>query len=370
MVELTTGNLLEADVEALVNTVNTEGVMGKGIALQFSKKFPDMVEAYKKACKSGEVQLGRMHVFERDDMLNPRYIINFPTKGHWRSRSRIEDIQRGLVALRDVIIKREIRSIAIPPLGCGNGGLRWEVVRPAIEAALGSLPGVRVLLYAPAGAPEAASIVHRTERPAMTPSRAIVLKLWDQYHVLGYQLTLLEIHKLLYFLQESGEQLSLRFAKSPYGPYADNVRHLLHRFEGHLTLGFGDGKNQPDTHIEILPGATQEANEYLELHSEGSRESLARLGRVKELIEGFESPYGMELLATVHWAATRELKGGAGKEGQGAGERGLAEVRRIIEEWSPRKRKLMKREHVQLAWQRLKQHGWLPDASLAVGSAP
>jgi len=349
MVELATGNLLEADVEALVNTVNTEGVMGKGIALQFSKKFPEMLESYRHACKAGEVRLGKMHVVKRTDMLNPRYIINFPTKGHWRSRSRIQDIEAGLVSLAEEIRTRGIRSIAIPPLGCGNGGLDWRVVRPAIERVLNNLSGVRVLLYAPAGAPDAADIVHRTERPTMNPSRAIVLKILDRYFVLGYQLTLLEVHKLLYFLQESGEQLRLRFAKDRYGPYADNLRHLLHLFEGHFTLGFADGRNQPETQIELRPGAINEANKFLGEFAEESRESLQRLERVAELIEGFESPYGMELLATVHWAATRER----------TLDSGVAGVLRVIEKWSPRKRRLIKPQHVELAWQQLKRHGWL-----------
>src|SRR5580704_7981384 len=197
MLELTKGNLLEADVEALVNTVNTEGVMGKGIALQFSKKFPEMFDHYRKACESGQLRLGKMHVFERNDLLNPRYIINFPTKGHWRSRSRLKDIEDGLAALVEEVRNRNIRSIAVPPLGCGNGGLEWNEARSVIEGALAPLSDVRVLLYAPAGAPEARSIAHQTKRPDMNPSRAIVLKIWDGYFVLGYQLTLLEIHKLL-----------------------------------------------------------------------------------------------------------------------------------------------------------------------------
>ena len=139
-----------ADVEALVNAINTVGVMGKGIALQFAKVYPEMLEAYSKACKTGDVQLGRMHVFERGVMFNPRYLVNFPTKGHWRSSSRIEDIETGLASLVDEIRARHIRSIAVPALGCGNGGLDWRVVRPAIGHALRSLPGVRVLLFAPA----------------------------------------------------------------------------------------------------------------------------------------------------------------------------------------------------------------------------
>jgi O-acetyl-ADP-ribose deacetylase (regulator of RNase III) len=349
MLELVTGNLLEADTEALVNTVNTEGVMGKGIALQFKKKYPEMFQAYQRACKEGLVQPGRMQVYERREMINPRYIINFPTKRHWRSPSRIEDIKAGLKSLAEEIRKRHIKSIALPPLGCGNGGLDWSEVLPEIRSALADLTDVRLLVYPPAGAPEAREIAPQSKRPEMNPSRAIVLKIWDQYFVLGYQLTLLEVHKLLYFLQEAGEPLRLRFTKDTYGPYADNLRHLLHLFEGHFSLGFGDGRNQPDTQIELLPAAVKEADEFLTGNAEQSLSSLERLTRVQELIEGFESPYGMELLATVHWAATYET----------GVETGLAKVLRVIGDWNPRKRKLMKREHVELAWKRLSENGWL-----------
>ena len=349
MLELVTGNLLEADTEALVNTVNTEGVMGKGVALQFKKKYPDMFEAYQRACKEGLVQPGRMHVYERREMINPRYIINFPTKRHWRTPSRIEDIELGLIALAEEIRKRNIKSIALPPLGCGNGGLDWKKVLPAIRSALADLTDVHLLVYPPAGAPEAREIAPQSDRPEMNASRAIVLKIWERYFVLGYQLTLLEVHKLLYFLQEAGEPLRLRFTKDIYGPYADNLRHLLHRFEGHFSLGFADGRNQPDTQIELLPTAVIEADQFLTGHAEHSRDSLERLTRVQQLIEGFESPYGMELLATVHWAATYE---------KGV-DTGLAKVLRVIGEWNQRKRKLMKREHVELAWKRLHETGWL-----------
>ena len=155
MLELVTGNLLEADTEALVNTMNTEGVMGRGIALQFKKRYPDMFGAYQRACTEGQVQPGRMHVYERREMMNPRYIINFPTKRHWRSPSRIEDIKAGLIALSQEIRERHIKSIAVPPLGCGNGGLDWSEVFQAIRSELASLPDVRVLVYSPVEEQEA-----------------------------------------------------------------------------------------------------------------------------------------------------------------------------------------------------------------------
>src|ERR1700730_415824 len=196
MLELAKGNLLEADTEALVNTVNTEGVMGKGIALQFKKKFPQMYEAYRRACEAGEVVPGRMNVFEQSEMLNPRYIINFPTKRHWRSRAKMEDIKAGLAALKEEIQNRDIKRVAVPPLGCGNGGLEWRNVRRVIERGLSGLSGVQILLYPPAGAPGAAAIVHKTKRPTMNASRAIVLKIWQEYFVLGCSLTLLSVHTL------------------------------------------------------------------------------------------------------------------------------------------------------------------------------
>jgi O-acetyl-ADP-ribose deacetylase (regulator of RNase III) len=123
--------------------------MGKGIALQFKKKYPEMYEGYRRACETGDITPGRMHVFERSDGFNPRYIINFPTKRHSRSPSRMEDIEAGLAALKAEIEKRGIRSVAMPALGCGNGGLDWQEVRPAIEHALSGLSNVNVRLFPP-----------------------------------------------------------------------------------------------------------------------------------------------------------------------------------------------------------------------------
>lgn len=152
MVQISRGNLLLAPVEALVNTVNTKGIMGKGIALQFKQAFPAMLRNYEKACKAGGVQLGKMHVFDLGGLVDgPHWIINFPTKGHWREQSRLTDIETGLEDLVATVLRLGIRSIAIPPLGCGNGGLNWADVRPRIEAAFVNLPNVNVLLFEPDG---------------------------------------------------------------------------------------------------------------------------------------------------------------------------------------------------------------------------
>ena len=155
MIELVEGNLLEADADALVNTVNTEGVMGKGLALQFKTKFPEMFEEYHRACQAGEVRPGRMHIVERREMFRPRYIINFPTKRQWRFPSRMEDIEAGLMALVGDIERLHIHSIAIPPLGCGNGGLDWNQALPKIQSALGPLPDLPVFVFQPQTTPGA-----------------------------------------------------------------------------------------------------------------------------------------------------------------------------------------------------------------------
>jgi adenine-specific DNA-methyltransferase len=348
MITTATGNLLTNDAEALVNTVNLDGVMGKGIALQFAKAFPEILAPYEAACRSGELAPGRVQVIERPGLLNPRYIINLPTKRHWRGKSRMADIDAGLADLVRVVRERGIRSIAVPPLGCGLGGLDWDDVRPRIERAFAALPEVEVRLFAPAGAPAPADQPNRTAAPALTPARARVIQVLGAYLDLGYELSLLEVQKLLYFLQGAGDDLKLAYGKNRYGPYADNLRHVLKRFEGHYTQGYGDGNDAPDTEITLLPEAREKAQAYLAAQA-GEGEDAARLARVVDLIEGFESPYGLELLATVHWVAARE------------GATTLETAVDAVHAWSESKRQRMSREHIVLAWERLQAQGWLPE---------
>lgn len=350
MVELVTGNLLQADVEALVNTVNTVGAMGKGIALQFKQAYPANFEAYRKAVARGDVQPGRMFVFETGLLTNPRIIVNFPTKRHWRGGSRLEDIDAGLQDLAHVIVARGIRSIAIPPLGCGNGGLDWAEVRPRILATLATLPDVRALVFSPDGSPDPKTMPVGTERPPMTPSRALLVRLMNRYGEMAYRLTLLEIQKLAYFLQEAGEPLRLNFEKGHYGPYAANLNKVLERIEGHFTRGYGDAQ-KPDVEIGLLPGANEEAIAFLA----NRRESLERLEYVALLIDGFETPHGMELLSSVHWVATQEPDVRDAQRAIGA-----------IHRWSDRKQKVFKPRHIEVAWNRLAEAGWVT-ASPSVG---
>lgn len=149
MIVFAQGSLFDADVEALVNAVNTHGVMGKGIALMFKERFPDNFRSYARACKHSGVGIGKMFVTQRDDISGPKWIVNFPTKTHWRVKTRPEWIEAGLADLVEVIRDIGIRSIALPALGCGNGGLDWRDVRPRVEAALASLHGVDAVVYEP-----------------------------------------------------------------------------------------------------------------------------------------------------------------------------------------------------------------------------
>lgn len=343
MITLTRGNLLEAGAEALVNTVNTEGVMGKGIALQFKRAFPENYLFYQRACERGEVQPGKMFVFETGWMTPPRYIINFPTKRQWRSRSRLGDIETGLQALAEEITKRGIRSIAVPPLGCGNGGLSWGQVRPLIERALAPLEDVDIRLYEPAGAPDPRSMPDRRKKPPLTPARAILLQLLDRYGELGYSRTLLEVQKIAYFLQEAGQPLKLRYVRGRYGPYAHNLDKTLQQIEGHYIVGLGDAAH-PRAEIDLLPGAVEEAQKTLSAQPD-ARE---RLDRVAALIEGFETPYGLELLASVHWVARKETPPADSPE----------QATAAIRDWTERKAHLFQHHHVQTAWDRLMDQGW------------
>jgi len=240
MIELTRGNILTADAEALVNTVNCVGVMGKGIALQFKKAYPENFKAYETACRQEDVKTGHMFIFKTDQMFNPRFIVNFPTKRHWKGRSRYEDIAAGLEDLVKEVRQRNIRSIAIPPLGCGLGGLDWKRVRSMIEQTFSSLPEVKVKLYEPKGAPKAEQMPVGTGKPRMTIARALFIKLMQQYARHANRLTLLEIQKLVYFLQESGLDLRLRYVKHLYGPYAHILNKVLEVLEGHYIRGYGD----------------------------------------------------------------------------------------------------------------------------------
>jgi O-acetyl-ADP-ribose deacetylase (regulator of RNase III)/uncharacterized protein YwgA len=343
-----TGNLLESDVDALVNTVNTVGVMGKGIALQFKRAFPDNFRSYEAACRDGEVALGKMFVHRIDGLSNPKLIINFPTKGHWRAKSRLSDIELGLADLRRTIEELEIKSIAVPPLGCGNGGLEWDDVQPLITHALGDLPGVDIHVFAPAGAPEPSAMPVKTERPAMTRDGAAMLLAFERYASrsaaaglnIDGRLSLMEAQKVAYFMQSAGWPSRTEFVPSHYGPYSQSVNSFVSAVEGHFVVGFGDGTGGSRATLSLQADAVAEAHRLLDDDAEFSR----ALENFSTVVAGFEFPYGMELLSTVHFAATR--LGDASRPG-------LAGVMQAIRSWSQRKAQLFHAEQASRAYEHL-----------------
>ncbi|MEM9419073.1 MAG: macro domain-containing protein [Planctomycetota bacterium] len=306
MIRYTTGNLLDTEAEALVNTVNTVGVMGKGIALMFREKYLDIFKAYKTACEREEIQTGRMFVTPTGELQGPRFVIHFPTKRHWRPPSKLEWIDEGLADLRRVLIENEIKSVAIPPLGAGNGKLVWSDVRPLIEKHLGDLPdqGIDVLVFEPSRAYHNVSKTTGVEE--LTPARAMVGEMIRRYEVLGLDCSILEVQKLAWVLNRVVDRLGLknplklRFEANRYGPYSDNLRHLLDALDGsylHCDKRLADAS--PLDTIHVAPSHADRLRNYFRgAEKAGWTEAVEQSDA---FIDGFQSPLGMEALATVGW---------------------------------------------------------------------
>jgi O-acetyl-ADP-ribose deacetylase (regulator of RNase III) len=309
MLQYTHGNLLEAQVDALVNTVNEVGVMGKGIALMFKEAFPENTNQYISACESGEVKVGHVYTTANHSLIGPKWIINFPTKKHWRNPSKIEWIRTGLVDLVRVIKANKITSIALPPLGCGNGGLDWKNVRPLIENAMRDLEDVNVLVYAPIS--HYLNMPKSTGSESLTSARAMIAELMRRYSILGMECSLLEVQKLAWFLNRilnlrgAVNPLKLKFIPEVYGPYADGLRHLLNAMDGSFLRSekrISDAG--PFDPVSFNESRRSEVAEFLK--QEFNEQYLSALDASSSLIDGFESPLGMELLATVDWLLSEQ----------------------------------------------------------------
>lgn len=343
------GDLLQARAEVLVNTVNCVGIMGKGIALQFERTFPEIARPYQEACKAKRLSPGELLVvpLQRElERLLPLAVVNFATKNHWRGDSRIEWIEAGLSRLVEETRARGWRSIAIPPLGCGNGGLRWDEVRPLIENAFADLPEVQVLIYPPEGAPDAQTMARSTKSPLMSGKAPLYIRMLARYSVVDLEFSQLELQKLAYFFQEAGEPLRLRFEAQKFGPAAREVYPMLRRWEGHWTIGFGDGTGGLREPIMLRPEIVEAAENHLRTHP--ASESEKRVARVLALTEGFDTAAGLELLATVHWVARQHPQ-----------IEDWEAVVHAVHNWNEHKRRSFSREWIQAAWQRLHGTGWL-----------
>ncbi len=313
--------------------------MGKGVALQFKERFPMNYDLYASACKGGEVQIGKMFITATNSMMNPKWIINFPTKKHWMHKSSYDYIEKGLTDLAIQIEKLNIKSIAIPPLGAGQGGLNWEKVKFLIKNGIGHLD-IDITVFDPS---ENIDVSHSGEVARLTKPRAMVLSLIAQYKKMGYDISLLEIQKLAYFLQRMGQKdLKLNYRQYLYGPYAHNLQHLLHELEkGYLKTEKSvlDSKPLDLVFLNIIQTAT--IAEYVE--QECTPEEKKRLETLFALMSGYETPFGLELLSTVDWIINSN--------------NGLllneTEIKERIRSWSERKDDSFNIDHVRLAQKRL-----------------
>ena len=339
----TRGNILRADAQAIVNTVNTAGVMGKGIALQFKERYPANFKEYARQCRMGLVQIGKMLVTKDISLDGETIIINFPTKTDWFKKSQYSYIEEGLEDLVRVIEENNIKSIAIPPLGCGNGGLRWEKVKALMEQYLSNLKTVEVTVYEPND--EVKQVLQNEvvfKDKGLTNARAMLLVALFRYEKLGEIATPFAANKIAYFLQKSGEPLKLQFVPYVYGPYAQAVEKVLYALNGKYLSGMEQMNASPFEPLKLNYHRYEEVEAYIVKNL--SPEQNERLSNLFALIEGFESSLALEILATTHFVKSTNP--------------GLTEEQLYgkIQSWSTRKRDLIKKEYISLALSHLQNY--------------
>lgn len=345
MVHYIKGNLLESEAQALVNTVNTEGVMGKGIALQFKEAFPSNFKIYRKACKDKSFTVGQMLVTTDATLFgDSKLIINFPTKTSWRLPSEYSYISSGLSALRDEIINRGIKSIAIPPLGSHNGGLDWNKVKPMIIEALNDLD-CDVYLYEPSDV-----IIEKmkSERVSLSYAKAMLIRMLGDLTDFGEYATIFAAEKLVYFLQRFGAKrfFKINFEPYIYGPYsAGKISHLLYDLNGSYIKGMEAMENKPFEMLWLMEDADQQAIDFLQ--SKPDLSALDICNQTISFLRTFYSTLSLELLSTTDYilANTSSLKGWQNDSPNDVRDRVLVEIRKM----SARKENLMTPESVEIA---------------------
>lgn len=325
MIQFIEGNLFESKAEALVNTVNTVGVMGKGIALQFKNEYPGNYKLYVKACKAKEIQIGKMFVTEDSSLLGGRkIIINFPTKTDWRKPSEYSYIESGLKDLARIVLEKNIKSLAVPPLGAGHGGLNWNVVKSMIQEHLSGLD-CDIQIYEPNAFIREAM---KKERVKLTPARAMLLSVLYDLVKNGEFVTEFSAEKSAYFLQRLGakEQFKLDFQPNFYGPYSGKVKHVLYYLNGSYITGYSSKDKKPFEELGIVYDGEDDVYKYLNQPENISFKQIA--DKTKEFLSGFYSAFALELLSTVDYIMSeKKLKT-------------VDEITRNIESWSNRKKSL------------------------------
>ena len=345
MISYVKGNLFDSDAQALVNTVNTVGVMGKGIALQFKEAYPDNYRIYRKVCKDGTFSVGQMLVTTANDIYSGqiRTIINFPTKTDWRKPSEYVYIENGLKALRTEIVERGIKSIAIPPLGSSNGGLNWAQVKEMIVSALCDLD-CDIRIYEPT-----VKIQERmkAERTKLNPARAMLLDVACDLSAHGEFLSEFAAEKIVYFLQRFGAAnvFNLQYKPYIYGPYSGKVRYVLHHLNGSYVSGMSDLNNKPFENIWLLPGTYEAVQEFLA--DEKNKEYCQIAERTKSFLSGYYSNFGLELLASVDFILQNQVNSSSFDD-----DAIVLLVLDYIKDWSERKKRLFTEKHIRDAIRR------------------
>jgi O-acetyl-ADP-ribose deacetylase (regulator of RNase III) len=341
MIHFTKGNMMTSTAEALVNTVNTVGVMGKGIALQFKEEFPANFAIYKTACSSGHLVPGKLLITrEINSQGIEKTIINFPTKLHWRNPSKYEYIRDGLAELAKALHEYNIKSIAIPPLGCGNGGLNWDIVRNMITETL-EKTNVEIYIYEPnTNIKQALQIQSTSKDIKLTPSRGLITYAMYYYDSLGEDCSLFVANKLAYFLQRQGSQAfaNIKFQAHHYGPYSHKIDHLIYGLNGSYIKGFEQMNATAFEPLTMQHERRDEISKYVRTLNVQEQNSLKA---TINLISGFESTLALEILASVDFI--RQQNPGIN----------LADTITAIQNWSDRKTKLFKDEYIQIAYDHL-----------------
>lgn len=341
MIHYVKGNLLDSKAEALVNTVNTAGIMGKGVALQFKQQFPENTKEYIKACKEGNIGIGKLLV-TKDSSLHSgeKTIINFPTKTDWRKPSEYIYIEEGLQNLAQIIQQKNIQSIALPPLGAGNGGLNWVKVKQLLEQYLSQLENVDVYIYEPT---KDIQEVLKKERAKLTPARAMLLAVMYDLVRNGEFVSEFAAEKIAYFLQRFGAKEVFKLDYKPYfyGPYSGKVKHVLYYLNGSYITGYTSKDKKPFEELGIIPDAETDVLHFLEKDENKPYKEIT--DKVKSFLAGFYSPFGLELLSTVDFIRTENNVAG------------FDEIKSYL--WSNRKRTLFSNQKfIEVAIKRIENY--------------
>jgi len=337
------GNLFETNAEAIVNTVNCVGVMGKGVALEFKNRWPDNFKAYKKLCQSKQLRPGKVFIFDTGDLFDDpkkiqRYLINFPTKDHWRSKSKMSYIEEGLDDLLVKLGNLNIKSVALPPLGCGNGGLNWGQVKSLLEEKLSKIQSIDFHIYDPKEnilSPEYESI----PLSDMTEKRATLVKTIGEFEpYFGGYLTRISLQKIVYFLQSMQIDYGVEFSCNTHGPYSEELHNIFKVMDDKK---FIVNYKIDEARIQVSSGALAMANEFLDKF--GKKSNLTKIHRLSLLIQGYESPLGMELLSSIHYLVFYENISSPEK------------ILEAINNWNDHKSSQFEDKAILLAFERLKE---------------